>query len=259
MAETQTREWPELGELTICVVQSIKSNGVYVRLEEFGERQGFIFIGEVASGWIKNIRSYVREGQRIVCKVTRVREDRESVDLSLKAVSEERRRTRIQQWKDQQKAQRLIDVVNERAGTNEAKEHVQILTEIFGNLHQAFEEIAINEQAFAEQDLSGDWIEHFHKVAFENIIPEQVIIDGFLELSSVAPNGVEAIRDVLEQVEELGDIEREITVTARYDGAPQYRVVVTAPDFETAENIWTNIEDTMSESIDGFTSKAIRA
>ena len=75
----------------------------------------------------------------------------------------------------------------------------------------------------------------------------------------MAPNGVEAIRDVLEQVEELGDIEREITVTARYDGAPQYRVVVTAPDFETAENIWTNIEDTMSESIDGFTSKAIRA
>ena len=252
-------DWPELGEFLVCTITTVKQNGVYVDLDGYPGREGFIFIGEVASGWIKNIRSYVREGQRIVCKVTRVREDRESVDLSLKAVSEERRRTRIQQWKDEQKAQRLIDVVNERAGTNEAKEHVQILTEIFGNLHQAFEEIAINEQAFAEQDLSGDWIEHFHKVAFENIIPEQVIIDGFLELSSVAPNGVEAIRDVLEQVEELGDIEREITVTARYDGAPQYRVVVTAPDFETAENIWTNIEDTMSESIDGFTSKAIRA
>ena len=252
-------DWPELGEFLVCTITTVKQNGVYVDLDGYPGREGFIFIGEVASGWIKNIRSYVREGQRIVCKVTRVREDRESVDLSLKAVSEERRRTRIQQWKDEQKAQRLIDVVNERAGTNEAKEHVQILTEIFGNLHQAFEEIAINEQAFAEQDLSGDWIEHFHKVAFENIIPEQGIIDGFLELSSVAPNGVEAIRDVLEQVEELGDIEREITVTARYDGAPQYRVVVTAPDFETAENIWTNIEDTMSESIDGFTSKAIRA
>ena len=259
MAEAQVREWPELGELTICVVQSIKSNGAYVRLEEFGERQGFIFIGEVASGWIKNIRSYVREGQRIVCKVTRVREDRESVDLSLKAVSEERRRFRIQQWKDEQKAHRLIDVVNERAGTNEAKEHVQILTEIFGSLHQAFEDIAVNEQAFAEQELTGDWIEHFHKVAFDNIIPEQVIIDGFLELSSVAPNGVEAIRDVLEQVEGLCDIEREISVTARYDGAPQYRVVVTAPDFDAAESIWAKIEDTMTKSVDGFTAKATRA
>ncbi len=259
MSEIQVREWPELGELTICVVQSIKSNGAYVRLEEFGDRQGFIFIGEVASGWIKNIRSYVREGQRIVCKVTRVREDRESVDLSLKAVSEERRRTRIQQWKDEQKAHRLIDVVNERAGTNEPKEHIQILTEIFGSLHQAFEEIAVNEQAFAEQDLSGDWIEHFHKVAFENIIPEQVIIDGFLELISVAPNGVDAIKDVLEQVEKLCDEEKEIFVTARYDGAPQYRVVVTAPDFEAAESIWAEIEATMTSPVDGFTAKATRA
>ena len=259
MSEFQVREWPELGELTICVVESIKSNGAYVRLEEFRDKQGFIFIGEVASGWIKNIRSYVREGQRIVCKVTRVREDRESVDLSLKAVSEERRRTRIQQWKDEQKAYRLIDVVNERAGSTDAKEHVQILTEIFGSLHQAFEEIANNEQAFADQDLSGDWIEHFHKVAFENIIPEQVVIDGFLELSSIAPNGVEAIREVLEQVEGFCDDEREVLVTARYDGAPQYRVVVTAPDFDTAEGVWVQIEHTMAKEIDGFTAKATRA
>ena len=75
----------------------------------------------------------------------------------------------------------------------------------------------------------------------------------------MAPNGVEAIRDVLEQVERLCDIEREITVTARYDGAPQYRVVVTAPDFEAAENIWSEIEDTVAEPADGFTAKAIRA
>lgn len=51
----------------------MKQNGVYVDLDEYEGREGFIFIGELASGWVKNIRSVVREGQRIVCKVIKAK------------------------------------------------------------------------------------------------------------------------------------------------------------------------------------------
>ena len=61
--------WPELGEFLVCTIGSVKQNGVYVDLDGYPGREGFIFIGEVASGWVKNIRSIVREGQRVVAKV----------------------------------------------------------------------------------------------------------------------------------------------------------------------------------------------
>ena len=84
--------WPELGEFLVCTIGSVKQNGVYVDLDGYPGREGFIFIGEVASGWVKNIRSIVREGQRVVAKVIKVKKDKRSVELSIKSVSDERRR-----------------------------------------------------------------------------------------------------------------------------------------------------------------------
>ena len=61
--------YPEEGELVVVTVYSVKQNGADVSLDEYEDVKGFIFIGEIASGWIKNIRRFVREGQRLVCKV----------------------------------------------------------------------------------------------------------------------------------------------------------------------------------------------
>ena len=85
-------EWPELGEFLVCTITTVKQNGVYVDLDGYPGREGFVFIGEVASGWVKNIRSVVREGQRVVAKALKVRRDKKSVELSIKSVSDERRR-----------------------------------------------------------------------------------------------------------------------------------------------------------------------
>ena len=35
-------------------------------------KEAFIHISEVSSGWVKNIRDYVRENQKIVARVLRV-------------------------------------------------------------------------------------------------------------------------------------------------------------------------------------------
>ena len=72
-------DWPEEGELVVCTVKSVVQNGAYLNLVGY-DREGFVFIGEIAAGWVKNIRGHVRVGQRVVGKVTRVRKDRKSVD-----------------------------------------------------------------------------------------------------------------------------------------------------------------------------------
>ena len=55
---------PQEGELVVVTVKTVKQNGCYVDFDEFKDIEGFIFIGEIASGWVKNIRGFVREGQR---------------------------------------------------------------------------------------------------------------------------------------------------------------------------------------------------
>ena len=51
---------PEEGELVVATIKTVKQNGAYVDLDEYEGIEGFIFIGEIASGWVKNIRGFVR-------------------------------------------------------------------------------------------------------------------------------------------------------------------------------------------------------
>ena len=42
--------YPEEGELVVVTVHSVKQNGADVSLDEYDGVEGFIFIGEIASG-----------------------------------------------------------------------------------------------------------------------------------------------------------------------------------------------------------------
>ena len=97
-------DFPEEGELIIGTVQTVKNYGAFVILDEYENKEGFIHITEVATGWIKYIRDYIRERQKVVCKVLRVDKSKGHVDLSLKQVNEHQRREKIQDWKNEQKA-----------------------------------------------------------------------------------------------------------------------------------------------------------
>jgi len=77
-------DWPDEGELVVLHRSNVKNFGAFVTLDEFESKEGFIHIAEVSSGWIKYIRDYVREGQKVVCKVLKVDQDKGHIDLSLR-------------------------------------------------------------------------------------------------------------------------------------------------------------------------------
>ncbi len=231
---------PEEGELVVATITTVKQNGAYVLLDEYEGIEGFIFIGEIASGWVKNIRGFVREGQRVICKVMRTRRDGTSLELSLKSVSEERRRDRLQEWKNEQRAHQLLKVLGEKVGWNEEQvaEYSVELTEAFGGLYTAFEEAAMQEGALQNAGFEGDWLVAFIEIAVENIIPPFVEVRGTLTLSINVTDGVSVIRSALEAAEALSNEAEEIDVKCFYDGAPSYRLELRAPDFKVAETMW---------------------
>ncbi len=227
------RGYPEVGELVIATVKSIKPYGAFVTLDEYEGKEGYIHISEIATGWIKYIRDHIREGQKVVCKVLRVDESKGHIDLSLKRVNEHQRREKIQQWKNEKKAEKLFEIVAQRLGKDVKECYEEFgydLIEHFGTLYGAFEDAAMNEDVLEEEGFEGDWIETFVQVAKENISPPYVRISGFLELTTAAPDGIEHIKKVLSEAES-----EDITIT--YVGAPRYRIYVKAEDYKTAEEM----------------------
>ena len=85
---------PEEGEYVIGRVVEVKDFGATLNLLEFPERKAFVHISEVASGWVKYIRDFIREGQMVVAKITRVKEGSKISDASVRQVSGHRKQVK---------------------------------------------------------------------------------------------------------------------------------------------------------------------
>ena len=224
-------DFPEKNSFVVCRVRKIMDFGVVMDLEEYPERRGFIHISEVSSGWVKRITDFVREGQRTVCKVIDVDRNRNRIDLSLKNVSAHQKREKIEEWKNDQKAENLFRIVAEKLnkGLDDCYESFgKGLIENFGSMYPAFEEAAADENGFSEH--KGFWVKTFVEVAKENIEISYVKIRGKFALTSFAPDGVERVKSILNEIEKNG-------VEIRYAGAPNYSLSVESEDYKSAEEI----------------------
>ena len=235
-------EMPEEGELVVATVKQVKNFGVVVELDEYQDVEGFLHIAEVASGWVKYIRDHVREGQKIVCKVLGVDDRRrsKSVDLSLKAVNAHQKREKIQQWKSEQKAQKLLELLCENQGMTLDQGMEQFGNELlqeYGTLYRAFEMSAMKEVALEEAGFEGDWVGPFIKMAQENITPPYVEIHGILELTSANPNGLQDIISSLEKAEKMVVGVEDVKLEILYIGSPRYRLILVAPNYKVAEEV----------------------
>jgi len=225
-------EWPEKGELVVCTVRELKTFGVFVSLEEYGGKEGFIHISEVSTGWVKHLRDYVREGQKIVCKVLAVDERRGHIDLSLKAVKEGLKRERIKAWKNEKKARKWLSLA--AVPESELQELETKLVDAYGSLYDAFQQIyKTGKRALTELGIEEALADKIHKIALANVKPPSVHITGYVELKCPLPNGVEIIKNALMEAKKVAKDGFECS----YIGAPRYRIRITAPDYKKAESI----------------------
>ena len=227
-------EWPDEGDLVVGTVHKVLGYGAFASLEEYEGKEAFIHISEVSSGWVKNIRDYVRENQKIVARVLRVNPKKGHVDVSMKRIREDQRTRKIQQWKIEQKAEKLLEIaaktIEKDLDTAYDEVGYKIIDE-FGDLYEAFETAAEEGiDALTTRGIDGEWAETLTEVAKKNISPPEVHITGYINLHSYAPNGVEVIRDA------LGSVESE-EIEVQCVGAPRYRLIVTSSDYLTAENL----------------------
>jgi translation initiation factor 2 subunit 1 len=233
-------KWPQEGDLIVATVHKVLNYGAFAKLEEYPGEEAFIHISEVSAGWVKNIRDYVRENQKIVARVLRVNPKKGHVDVSMKRIREDQRTRKIQQWKIEQKAEKLLEFAAKslEKDLDTAYEEVgYAMMEEFGDLYGAFE-ISAEEgkDSLIERGMDKEWATAITEVAQKNISPPEVQITGYVDLTSYAPNGVEIIRKA------LTDINGE-EISVQCVGAPRYRLIVTSSDYISAETLLKEAAD----------------
>ncbi len=228
--------YPEIGEFVIATVTKIMPYGAFCSIDEYGKMEAFLHISEVSTGWVKNIREYVREGQKVVVMISRVDHEKRQVDVSLKRVSDNDRKRKLESYQLGQRAEKLLERAALKLKKNlpEAlKEAGQPLIEEFGDLYPAFEAF---KAGTVKTKLPPAWMKALKEVADSEIKEKRVHVRAHLTLQSFDGNGIEYVKDALVKVAGTPG------VLVRYLGAPRYYVDVENKDYKSAEKTLSNLQ-----------------
>lgn len=251
MSSVRKDEWPEAGELVVSSVNRATHHGVYVMLDEY-QKEGFLHISEISSSWVKNIRDFVHEGEKVVLKVLRVDRRRKHIDLSLRRVTKRERREKILLWKRHRKAESLLRSASERLGTPlaEINEKARVpLEEAFGEVYEGLERAARDGvEVLLEKGLPKELAEALTEIAKEKIKISMVRVKGDLRVSCTEPDGVQRIREALLKAKGVR-IPRGTDIKIYVVSPPKYRIEVTASDYKEANAIMRKATETAVDAI----------
>jgi len=248
MAERKP-EWPEAGDLVIATIETVTDYGAYAKLDEYDKR-GLLHVSEISSSWIRNIRDFVREGQKLVLKVLRVDLEKGHIDLSLRRVTKRERIEKVLSWKKERKAEALLRGVAEKVGlTNEEVDEraARVIEDKYG-LYEGFEKAAIEgPEALTEIGIEENLAKAFTQVAQERIHVKMVKVRGVLEIRCTKPNGVKIIKEAFNKAkaEKLKDANVKFYIIA----APKYSVEASAENYKRAEDILQKVAQTVVTNV----------
>ena len=264
MVKSRTK-FPREGSFVIAKVTEVENQYVYVDLIDFEGldsedfARGMIHISEISSRWIKNIRNYVRIGQRAVMRVLRVDVDKGHVDLSLRRVNSAQRENRMKEWKYALKFENLLQFLIETEDINltldEAYELIGFpILDFFETYQEAIENLKENgdEILSSINGISDNIKKIFLKIVNENVSISTVSISGKVKLSFYTENGVEHIKESLTEALQIIKPRQTRNININYIAAPYYRLEIVSKDYLDAENILSDALEIIEQKAEKY-------
>jgi len=245
-------EWPEAGDLVIGTVETVTDYGAYVKLDEFGKR-GLLHVSEISSSWIRNIRDFVRENQKLVLKVLRVDSEKGHIDLSLRRVTKREKIEKIKSWKTERKADALLRGVAEKASLSVEEVYAQagkVIEENFG-LYEGFEKASREGfEVLTKVGVTEKLAKTFAEVAAERIRVKLVKVKGTIEVRCMKPNGVKVIQEAVVKAAET-EMAKDADARFYVVAAPKYSVEVLAENYKRAEELLQKVSLRVVDNVTG--------
>lgn len=244
MAEFIEKEAPSIGEVVVGVVRGVEKFGAYVELIDYPGWEGFVHVSEISLKWIRNIRDYLKEGQKEVFKILRINPHLRQVDLSLRRVEKNERDQNILKLKRKQKVLRVLNLLSERTGVSrdELKKMIIEPTKERGlQLYDVFLDIVENDSIPEWLKLEDSLINKLIDLVKQEIKMKKVSIKKDLVLTCRKGDGVECIRRAIEEALKIAGKGESVSITTK--GSPRYFLRVEADTEERAEELLRQVSE----------------
>lgn len=219
---------PDERELVLIKINKILPHGVYCDLIEYGT-EAYLPISEIASGWIKNIHEFVKEGQKDVGRVMTIDKVKKAIDVSLKKATTKEKNDKISEYNLEKRYEKLFDQALSQAKLTEAKEAITQEISKKVSTYTELIQMAAEKKDLGEVIKNGALATALLEIAAKNIKPKRYEVSYTLELRASDPKtNIKILRHTLEEIEKGG-------VGVLYLGAPHYRLTSEDSDYPKAE------------------------
>lgn len=240
---------PDVGEVVIGTVKKIDKFGAYIILDEYKDADAFVHISEISLRWVRNIRDYLKEGQKAVFKVLRSDPRTLQVDLSLRRVSRKEKEEKILEWRKMQRVKRIVKLLEESTGVSASEIESELLriAESHGKgVYDLLEEL-IDESPSWLNDIDAKIRSKLIEIVRQEIKKKVATKKGILVLSCYTSDGVDVIRSACKMAMSLAGKGETVLITTV--GSPRYMIKVEAMDEERASQLFNDAVRTCIEYV----------
>ena len=236
---------PEWGELVLVTVQRITPYAAWCRIEEYSGIEGMIHVSEVSGKWVRDIREFVKVNKQYIAKVVKIDYQKNFINLSLKRVGKRDEKEKMNIYRREQRAEKMLENAGNLIGKTLDQSYEEVgflLQEKFGEMFIAFEAARKSRDELTKVGIPDAWANVLTKIAEQSFQEKEVIIKADLELKSLAVDGVDRIKDL------LNELSKRTGATVKYISAPKYRVELQGKDPKhTEKKLVEGLEDVIKQ------------
>lgn len=245
--------FPAVGELVIGNCSKVTPHGAYFEIfdyETLGKEAGFVHISELSRTWVRNIRSQVREGQRVVAKILRVDEKRGEIDMSIRRVSEPQRRTKLTELKQENRARGLIAVACEKTEA-EVEPIERILMTKYGSIYEALVQLRTKTvKALVRLKIPEDTALVIHDLAIKELQPATVRLIGTMNLTCYESDGSVVLSEFFKKYKNTFKKKHKGSILSiQVISPPEYRCTIESEDWKKAESVWKKLQKEVKDGL----------
>jgi len=241
--------FPSIGEIVIVNVINITPYSALCKLEEYPGKEGMIHISEVSGKWVRDIKKFVKLNKTYVAKVVNVNEQKGHINLSLKRVSKIDKTRKMQDYKKEQKAEKILEKIAKKQKITLDKAYEKIgfeLQEEFGDMFKAFDIASKTPEVLVQKGIPKSLVNVIHGVAKESIQRKKIKIKAELEVKFYTGDGVEKTKKF------LNDLINKYGVNIKYISAPKYSIEIKSDNPKLAQKELTKqLTNAISDIKDG--------
>lgn len=236
--------FPEMNELVMCTVKRITPYAAWCDLDEYNS-EGMIHVSEAAGKWVHDIRDFVKQGKQYVAKVVRIDPEKNIVNLSLKRLSRNDEKEKINSFRREQHSGKILEQAAKQLNKTleqAYKEVGYLMQERFGELSTAFEEAKRSPAELEKAGVPKSWVDALMPMIEKALKEKEIVLKADVEAKSYEGDGIERVKEVMKHIQDSG-------MSVLYISAPRYVVEMKTKDPKSDEK-------KMRERLDGAAAKS---